>query len=77
MTVAEFNTAITADSSHQGTLLEFGPFIRMAYNFAGPSRSARQAVKEEREIWTNAPPTGSRRYSGVAARGVTPCTSPS
>lgn len=57
-----FNTAITADGTHQGTLLEFGPFIRMAYNFAGPSRSARMAVKEEREIWTNAPPTGSRRY---------------
>jgi len=57
-----FNTAITADGTHQGTLLEFGPFIRMAYNFAGPSRSARLAVKEEREIWTNSPPTGSRRY---------------
>jgi outer membrane protein OmpA-like peptidoglycan-associated protein len=57
-----FNTAITADGTHQGTLLEFGPFIRMAYNFAGASRSARLAVKEEREIWTNAPPTGSRRY---------------
>jgi outer membrane protein OmpA-like peptidoglycan-associated protein len=53
---------ITADSSHQGTLIEYGPFIRMAYNFAGPSRSARMAVKEEREIWTNNPPTGSRRY---------------
>jgi len=60
---ASFNTAVTADASHQGTLLEFGPFIRMAYNFAGPSRSARQAVKEEREIWTNAPPTGSHRYN--------------
>jgi outer membrane protein OmpA-like peptidoglycan-associated protein len=58
-----FNTAITADGSHQGSLFEFGPFIRMAYNFAGPSRSARMAVKEEREIWTNAPPTGSRRYT--------------
>ncbi|MBS0522865.1 MAG: OmpA family protein [Proteobacteria bacterium] len=57
-----FNTAITADGTHQGSLLEFGPFIRMAYNFAGPSRSARMAVKEEREIWTNSPPTGSRRY---------------
>lgn len=57
-----FNTAITADGTHQGTLLEFGPFIRMAYNFAGPSRSQRLAVKEEREIWTNSPPTGSRRY---------------
>jgi len=57
-----FNTAVIADGTHQGTLLEFGPFIRMAYNFAGPSRSARMAVKEEREIWTNSPPTGSRRY---------------
>lgn len=58
-----FNTAITADASHQGALVEFGPFVRMAYNFAGPSRSARMAVKAEREIWTNAPPTGSRRYT--------------
>ncbi|HYD04177.1 MAG TPA: Lpg1974 family pore-forming outer membrane protein [Reyranella sp.] len=60
---ASFNTAITADASRQGTLVEFGPFIRMAYNFAGPSRSARLAVKEEREIWTNAPPTGPRHYN--------------
>lgn len=58
-----FNTAVTADASRQGALVEFGPFIRMAYNFAGPSRSARLAVKEEREIWTNAPPTGSHRYT--------------
>ncbi|MBN9088351.1 MAG: OmpA family protein [Reyranella sp.] len=58
-----FNTAITGDASRQGALVEFGPFVRMAYNFAGPSRSARLAVKEEREIWTNAPPTGSRRYT--------------
>jgi outer membrane protein OmpA-like peptidoglycan-associated protein len=58
-----FNTAITSDASRQGTLVEFGPFVRMAYNFAGPTRSARLAVKEEREIWTNAPPTGSRRYT--------------
>jgi outer membrane protein OmpA-like peptidoglycan-associated protein len=57
-----FNTAITANGAHQGTLIEFGPFIRVAYNFAGPSRGARMAVKEEREIWTNSPPTGSRRY---------------
>jgi outer membrane protein OmpA-like peptidoglycan-associated protein len=60
---ASFNTAITGDASRQGALVEFGPFVRMAYNFAGPSRSARLAVKEEREIWTNAPPTGSRRYT--------------
>ena len=37
---ASFNTAITADGSYRGTLLEFGPFVRMAYNFAGPARSA-------------------------------------
>ncbi len=58
-----FNTAVTGDFSRQGTLLEFGPFVRMAYNFAGPSRSARLAVTEEREIQTNAPPTGSHRYT--------------
>lgn len=57
-----FNTSITSDGSRQGTLVECGPFIRMAYNFAGPSRSQRMAVKEEREIWTNAPPTGSQRH---------------
>jgi outer membrane protein OmpA-like peptidoglycan-associated protein len=57
-----FNTAITADNSRQGTLVEFGPFVRLAYNFAGPSRSARLAVKEEREIWTNNPATGGTRY---------------
>jgi outer membrane protein OmpA-like peptidoglycan-associated protein len=60
---ASFNTVITGDSSRQGTLLEFGPFVRMAYNFAGPSRSARLAVTQEREIWTNAPPTGHHRYT--------------
>jgi OOP family OmpA-OmpF porin len=57
-----FNTSITSNGSRQGSLVEYGPFVRMAYNFAGPSRSQRMAVKEEREIWTNAPPTGSQRY---------------
>ena len=57
-----FSTTITSDGSRQGSLVEYGPFIRMAYNFAGPSRSQRMAVKEEREIWTNSPPTGSQRY---------------
>ena len=57
-----FSTTITSDGSRQGTLIEYGPFIRMAYNFAGPSRSQRMAVKEEREIWTNSPPTGTQRY---------------
>jgi outer membrane protein OmpA-like peptidoglycan-associated protein len=41
---ASFNTAITADGSHRGTLLEFGPFVRMAYNFAGPARHAAVAA---------------------------------
>jgi hypothetical protein len=40
---ASFNTAVTADGSHRGTLLEFGPFVRMAYNFAGPSRAVAPA----------------------------------
>lgn len=57
-----FNTSITSDGSRQGTLVEHRPFIRMAQNFAGPSRSRRMAVKEEREIWTNSPPTGSQRH---------------
>lgn len=56
------STSITSDGSRQGSLVEYGPFIRMAYNFAGPSRSRRMAVREEREIWTNAPPTGSPRH---------------
>jgi len=57
-----FSTTITSGGSRQGTLLEYGPFIRAAYNFAGPSRSQRMAVGEERAIWTNAPPTGTQRY---------------
>ncbi len=36
---ASFNTAITADASHRGTLLEYGPFVRAAYNMSGPSRA--------------------------------------
>ncbi len=36
---ASFNTAITADASHLGTRLEIGPFVRLAYNFAGPIRT--------------------------------------
>jgi hypothetical protein len=35
-----FNTAITADSGRRGTLVEYGPFVRIAYNFARPPRSA-------------------------------------
>jgi outer membrane protein OmpA-like peptidoglycan-associated protein len=34
-----FNTAITA-SGAQGTLLEAGPFVRMAYNLSGPTHQA-------------------------------------
>jgi outer membrane protein OmpA-like peptidoglycan-associated protein len=57
-----FNTTITADGSRRGTLIEYGPFVRLAYNFAGAGRSARLAVREEREIWTNNPATGSARH---------------
>jgi len=57
-----FGTTITSDGSRRGSLVEYGPFIRMAYNFAGPSRSERMAVRQEREIWTSSPPTGSRRH---------------
>ncbi len=34
-----FNTVITASGS-QGTLLEAGPFVRMAYNLSGPTHRA-------------------------------------
>ena len=34
-----FNTSITADGTHRGTMVEFGPFVRVAYNFAGPARA--------------------------------------
>ena len=49
-----FNTSITADGSHQGTSLEIGPFVRMAYNFAGPAR--RHAAAQAME--SDAPPPG-------------------
>jgi len=32
---AWFNTSITFDGSYQTTWLEFGPFVRLAYNFGG------------------------------------------
>ena len=44
---ASFNTSITADGSHQGTSLEIGPFVRLAYNLAGPSRRATAAQAME------------------------------
>lgn len=46
---ASFNTSITADGSHQGTSVEIGPFVRMAYNFAGPARrhTAAQALESD------------------------------
>jgi outer membrane protein OmpA-like peptidoglycan-associated protein len=44
-----FNTAITADGNHQGTLFEFGPFLRMAYNFSGPSRRAALAAQPDQQ----------------------------
>jgi hypothetical protein len=36
---SSFNTAITAGASHQGTLFEYGPFVRLTYNMSGPSRA--------------------------------------
>jgi outer membrane protein OmpA-like peptidoglycan-associated protein len=33
------NTSITPDGTHRGTLVEAGPFVRLAYNFAGPTRA--------------------------------------
>ena len=46
---ASFNTVITADGSHRGTSLEIGPFLRLAYNFAGPARrrTAAQALESD------------------------------
>lgn len=35
-----FNTTIVADGTQTGTLFEYGPFVRIAYNFAGPARVA-------------------------------------
>jgi hypothetical protein len=46
---ASFNTAIVADGSRRGTLLEFGPFVRAAYNFAGPARVRHPAVSTDAE----------------------------
>jgi OmpA family len=46
---ASFNSAIVADGSRRGTLLEFGPFVRAAYNFAGPTRAKHPAVPEDAE----------------------------
>ena len=43
---ASFNTAITADGMRRGTLFEYGPFVRIAYNFAGPARVTPQPVPE-------------------------------
>ncbi|HTR83261.1 MAG TPA: hypothetical protein VMI56_02200 [Reyranella sp.] len=56
-----FNTAISSDGNHQATLFEYGPFIRMAYNFAGPGHR-RRSPGPEAEIWTNHPLTGCDRY---------------
>jgi hypothetical protein len=44
-----FNTAMVADGTHRGTLLEFGPFVRAAYNFAGPTRVKHPAVSTDAE----------------------------
>ncbi|MBV8393299.1 MAG: OmpA family protein [Alphaproteobacteria bacterium] len=42
-----FNTAITSDPGTEGTRLEFGPFVRISYNFSGPHRHRAQALTAE------------------------------
>lgn len=37
---ASFNTAITSSGTHKGTLVDYGPFMRLAYNFAGRTPAA-------------------------------------
>jgi hypothetical protein len=61
---ASFNTAITADGTHRGMLLEFGPFVRMAYNFAGPRLGVRPAPVAE-----DAPPTPDKAQALTAYFG--------
>ena len=34
---ASFNTTIVAGGTSRGTRIEYGPFVRLAYNFGGPS----------------------------------------
>lgn len=55
---ASFNTAIIADGSHRGTSFEVGPFMRLAYNFAGPAR--RHAAAQAQESDAPAKPAASR-----------------
>jgi outer membrane protein OmpA-like peptidoglycan-associated protein len=42
-----FNTSISADSTHRGTMVEAGPFVRVAYNFSGPARAMALAADAE------------------------------
>ena len=49
-----FNTSITPDGSYRGTLLEAGPFVRLAYNFAGPARA--MAFTSDTDTTPAAPP---------------------
>jgi outer membrane protein OmpA-like peptidoglycan-associated protein len=56
---ASFNTAITASTSNRGTLVDYGPFVRIAYNFAGAA-SRRQAVVAEA---APASPSGGHGYT--------------
>jgi Outer membrane protein and related peptidoglycan-associated (lipo)proteins len=35
---ASFNTTIVGNGTLTGTLVEYGPFLRFAYNFSGPAR---------------------------------------
>lgn len=56
-----FNTAITPDISRRGTLLEYGPFLRIAYNFAQPPRPDAVAVIQDRYPYSPTPGTSVRK----------------
>jgi outer membrane protein OmpA-like peptidoglycan-associated protein len=56
---ASFNTSITPDGTHRGTMVEYGPFVRVAYNFAGPTRA--MALASDADT-TAAAPTGPGSY---------------
>lgn len=53
-----FNTSISGDSTHRGTMVEVGPFVRVAYNFAGPARAMAVTSDSDAPAATPAAPGG-------------------
>jgi outer membrane protein OmpA-like peptidoglycan-associated protein len=64
-----FNTAITADLSRRGTLVEYGPFLRIAYNFAQPPHATTAAVARDQYPYAPAPGTSVRKLHFIYGRG--------